>query len=193
MEQREKRYVPVIVRFDTEGRLRPILIEFDESHKYPVDKVLDVRRAACQSVGGVGDRSSVPSDELDEKMRRCRCWRRLCFTLALPFHICFLPLTPDDIPYRSGSILYSVSIVKGKYREALKNKKIGSRTTGYDSPTLLFRENAYFKSATGRSAAQNDRPEYWPQWNTLRRRQYTPRRIPGSAAGGSSWHSIPNR
>ena len=56
MDEREKRYVPVIVRFNEEGKLRPILIEFDESHKYPVDKVLDVRRAACQSVGGVGDR-----------------------------------------------------------------------------------------------------------------------------------------
>lgn len=56
MNQREKRYVPVIVRFDTEGKLRPILVEFDESHKYSVDKVLDVCRAACQSVGGVGDR-----------------------------------------------------------------------------------------------------------------------------------------
>ncbi len=32
------------------------MIEFDEQHKYLVDKVLDVRRAACQSAGGVGDR-----------------------------------------------------------------------------------------------------------------------------------------
>ena len=54
--EREKRYVPVIVRFDADGKLRPLEIEFDESHKYPVDKILDVRRAACQSVGGVGDR-----------------------------------------------------------------------------------------------------------------------------------------
>ena len=45
MDEREKRYVPVIVRFNEEGRLRPILIEFDESHKYPVDKVLDARDA----------------------------------------------------------------------------------------------------------------------------------------------------
>lgn len=59
MAEREKRYIPVIVRFDTEGKMRPVLIEFDEEHKYPVDKVLDVRRAACQSVGGVGDRYSV--------------------------------------------------------------------------------------------------------------------------------------
>ncbi len=56
MEGREKRYVPVVVRFDTTGKMRPVLIEFDEGHKYPVDKILDVRRAACQSVGGVGDR-----------------------------------------------------------------------------------------------------------------------------------------
>lgn len=45
-QQREKRYVPVVVRFDTEGNLRPLEIEFDEAHKYPVDKVLDVCRAA---------------------------------------------------------------------------------------------------------------------------------------------------
>lgn len=54
--ERRKKYVPVIVRFEAEGKLRPLLIEFDESHKYPVDRVLDVRRAACESVGGVGDR-----------------------------------------------------------------------------------------------------------------------------------------
>ena len=51
MDKRRKQYVPVVVRFDTEGKLRPLVIEFDEEHKYPVDKVLDVRRAACQRVG----------------------------------------------------------------------------------------------------------------------------------------------
>ncbi|MET0018014.1 hypothetical protein [Oscillibacter sp.] len=54
--ERKKKYVPVIVRFEAEGKLRPLIIEFDESHKYPVDRVLDIRRAACESVGGVGDR-----------------------------------------------------------------------------------------------------------------------------------------
>jgi hypothetical protein len=57
--QRKKRYVPVVVRFDTEGQLRPLTIEFDEEHKYPVDQVLDVCRAACQTVGGVGVRYTV--------------------------------------------------------------------------------------------------------------------------------------
>ena len=56
MERRKKRFVPVVVRFDTEGKLRPLVIEYDQEHKYPVDKVLDVRRAACQRVGGVGER-----------------------------------------------------------------------------------------------------------------------------------------
>lgn len=52
----EKRYVPVTVHFDAGGKMRPIEIEFDETRKYHIDKILDVRRAACQSVGGVGDR-----------------------------------------------------------------------------------------------------------------------------------------
>lgn len=56
MMERKKKYVPVIVRFDADGKLRPLLIEFEEGERYLIDKVLDVRRAACQSVGGVGDR-----------------------------------------------------------------------------------------------------------------------------------------
>ena len=56
---REKRYVPVVVRFDAEGQLRPLEIEFDEGHKYTVDRVLDVCRAACQTVGGVGVRYTI--------------------------------------------------------------------------------------------------------------------------------------
>ena len=56
MDKREKKYVPVIVRFDEDGKLRPLVIEFEEGRKFPIDKILDVRRAACESVGGVGDR-----------------------------------------------------------------------------------------------------------------------------------------
>lgn len=59
MEIREKKYVPVIVRFDETGKLRPILIEYDDGRKFMIDKVLDVRRAACESAGGVGDRYTV--------------------------------------------------------------------------------------------------------------------------------------
>ena len=56
MDEREKRYVPVLVRFEASGKLRPLEIEFDEGHKYRIDRILDVRRSACQSVGGVGER-----------------------------------------------------------------------------------------------------------------------------------------
>ena len=52
----EKKYVPVTVHFDANGKMRPIEIEFDEIRRYHIDKILDVRRAACQSVGGVGER-----------------------------------------------------------------------------------------------------------------------------------------
>ncbi len=54
--ERKKKYVPVIARFETDGRLRPFLIEFEEGRRFPIDRILDVRRAACESVGGVGDR-----------------------------------------------------------------------------------------------------------------------------------------
>ncbi|MFR6694325.1 MAG: hypothetical protein ACLUS6_10195 [Dysosmobacter sp.] len=49
----EKKYVPVTVHFDANGKMRPIEIEFDEMRRYHIDKILDMRRAACQSVGGV--------------------------------------------------------------------------------------------------------------------------------------------
>lgn len=51
----KKKYVPVTVHFDANGKMRPIEIEFDEMRRYHIDKILDMRRAACQSVGGVGE------------------------------------------------------------------------------------------------------------------------------------------
>ena len=57
---RIKKYVPVLVHFDTEGKMHPVMIEFGEDgQKYMIDRVSDIRRAACQSVGGVGDRYTV--------------------------------------------------------------------------------------------------------------------------------------
>ena len=55
-ERRIRKYVPVVLRVNEDGKITPLVIEFDAAHKYPVDAVLDVRRAACQSAGGVGDR-----------------------------------------------------------------------------------------------------------------------------------------
>lgn len=56
----EKKYVPVTVHFDANGKMRPIEIEFDEMRRYHIDKILDMRRAACQSVGGVGREIYLP-------------------------------------------------------------------------------------------------------------------------------------
>jgi len=64
-----KVYVPVTVHFDIEGKLRPMEIEFDQAHRYAVDKILDVRRAACESVGGVGDRYTCQI-----RGRECYLW-----------------------------------------------------------------------------------------------------------------------
>ena len=49
----EKRYVPVMVRIDENGKKDPKIIEFNDK-KYRIDKILDRGPAACRSVGGVG-------------------------------------------------------------------------------------------------------------------------------------------
>ena len=49
----EKRFVPVVVRIDEEGKRKPLAIEF-EGKQYRIDKVMKREPAACKSVGGVG-------------------------------------------------------------------------------------------------------------------------------------------
>lgn len=56
--ERVKKFVPVLVHFDEEGKMRPVMIEFDEGRRYEVQRVLEVRRAAA-AVGGVGDRYTI--------------------------------------------------------------------------------------------------------------------------------------
>ena len=46
---REKRYVPVLVRFDAEGKMRPVEIEFEEGQVFAVDCILDVRRLPARA------------------------------------------------------------------------------------------------------------------------------------------------
>lgn len=55
MSKREKRYVAVEVRFEEDGRLRPLAILFGPEQVYTIDKIIDVSRRAAE-VGGVGDR-----------------------------------------------------------------------------------------------------------------------------------------
>lgn len=49
----EKRFVPVVVRIDETGKMRPQIIEF-EGRKYRIERILDAGPAACRTVGGVG-------------------------------------------------------------------------------------------------------------------------------------------
>lgn len=51
-----KVYVAVTARFDTEGHVTPLSIEWEDGHIYEVDKVLDIRRAASLKAGGQGMR-----------------------------------------------------------------------------------------------------------------------------------------
>ena len=46
----------IIVEHKKDGRAMPKTIVWDDGRKFNIDKILDIRRAACQSVGGVGDR-----------------------------------------------------------------------------------------------------------------------------------------
>ena len=52
--QRRKRYVQVTARFDVDGSITPLAITWDDGTVYPVDRVINVRRAASLKVGGTG-------------------------------------------------------------------------------------------------------------------------------------------
>ena len=56
---RDKRYVPVIARFDEDGALTPLSIIWEDGTSYHVDRILDRRRAASLKVGGIGMRYLV--------------------------------------------------------------------------------------------------------------------------------------
>ena len=41
-----KTYVDVLARFDAAGKVTPVRIKWEDGRVFPVDRVLDVRRAA---------------------------------------------------------------------------------------------------------------------------------------------------
>lgn len=65
--KREKRYVAVEVRFEEDGRLRPLSIHFDPEQVYQIDAIKDVSRRAAE-VGGVGDRYLCVIDGQESKL-----------------------------------------------------------------------------------------------------------------------------
>ena len=52
----KKKYVEVTARFDTDGRVFPLKILWEDGSSYFIDKVLDVRPAASLKAGGAGIR-----------------------------------------------------------------------------------------------------------------------------------------
>lgn len=65
--KREKRYVAVEVRFEEDGRLRPLSIHFGPEQVYQIDAIKDVSRRAAE-VGGVGDRYLCVIDGQEGKL-----------------------------------------------------------------------------------------------------------------------------
>lgn len=57
--ERAKVYVSVLAKFDAEGNITPISVEWEDGHIYEIDRVLDVRRGASLKAGGAGMRYTV--------------------------------------------------------------------------------------------------------------------------------------
>ena len=54
-----KVYVSVEARFDPEGHIIPTTITWEDGHRYAIDRIVDVRRAASLKAGGAGIRYTV--------------------------------------------------------------------------------------------------------------------------------------
>lgn len=57
-----KVFVEVTVRFDTEGRIMPLSLVWENGMTYNIDRVTDIRRAASLKAGGIGMRYTVVID-----------------------------------------------------------------------------------------------------------------------------------
>ena len=54
-----KVYVDVTVRFDSDGKMTPLSLIWEDDTVYEIDSVKDVRRAASLKAGGMGIRYTV--------------------------------------------------------------------------------------------------------------------------------------
>ena len=54
-----KVFVEVTARFDTEGKITPLSLLWEDGTVYEITRVLDVRRAASLKVGGMGIRYTI--------------------------------------------------------------------------------------------------------------------------------------
>ena len=54
-----KVYVEVTARFDTEVKITPLSLLWENGTRYEIDRILDVRRAASLKAGGTGIRYTI--------------------------------------------------------------------------------------------------------------------------------------
>ena len=54
-----KVYVDVTLKQDKYGTIVPLAVTWEDGHRFDIDRVLDVRRAASTKVGGAGVRYTV--------------------------------------------------------------------------------------------------------------------------------------
>lgn len=54
INRRHKKYVEVAVEFDTDGRMTPTAIKWDDGRTFEITRVVECRRAASLKVGGTG-------------------------------------------------------------------------------------------------------------------------------------------
>lgn len=54
-----KVYVGVRAAFDSEGRMLPKEITWEDGTIYEIDRILDIRQAAAMKAGGQGDRYTI--------------------------------------------------------------------------------------------------------------------------------------
>ena len=54
-----KVYVPVDVKFRSDGTMLPHKITWEDGTRYEIDRVTDIRQAAAMRAGGQGDRYTI--------------------------------------------------------------------------------------------------------------------------------------
>ena len=57
-----KVFVEVTAKFDTEGKIIPLSLLWEDGTIYEINRVLDVRRAASLKAGGIGIRYTIRID-----------------------------------------------------------------------------------------------------------------------------------
>ena len=55
----KKEYIEVEVHFSADGTMLPRIIEWEDGHKYEIDRVLKIQPAPAMKAGGQGDRYTV--------------------------------------------------------------------------------------------------------------------------------------